>query len=152
MSSRGSQSGWRWGCIGLALVGLLVWWTHQPSSAGKEAARTKAAFEHTVPTRLHVAYTGKSWRGQPLYVLENESTQALQNLQIFNWNNDPLPLLWVGSRPPNEYEQANSTVQPPLTLAPGQQVWFEMSERPPQKLTVMWLGDQHAIYETVNVH
>lgn len=138
---------------GFAFLALLLWWTHQTAHpSGQEGVHGVDVQAHLVDTSLSVTYAHQQWHGQSLYVLRNLSSASLKTVQVFSWSNQPLPMLWIGQSLPNNFAQSPPTVHPPVSLAPGQAVWFELSEQPPQTLTVLWLENGHSVYENVSVH
>lgn len=138
--------------VGAAILAVVVWWTHSTAQpTGESSVHGEDVAAQTSDAALSIAAGQQKWYGQPLYRLENLSKQTLRTVQVFSWSNEALPLLWKGAALPANPQQAPQSVRPPVDLEPGQTVWFELGEAPPQTVTVMWLQGGHSVYENVSI-
>lgn len=150
MTRRRGRGPW-WVAVTCAAL-LLVWWTHQRGApSGQDVVRGVTVHANTSTLPLSIRATAATWNGRPVYRLVDQSNEALSNLVVYSWSNEPIPIVWSGNTLPNPFPEHAPVAAAPVKVLPGQSAWFEFGEAPPQKVTVVWRHGDRAVYEVLTI-
>jgi len=100
--------------------------------------------------QLACMYTGETWNGKPVYMLQNSSSTTLHFITVESWRGDNLTVLSIGHAPALRDALA-ALHSPPYSLPSHAQLWFVGATTPPTRITVIWLVDGQATYANLKV-
>lgn len=146
----GRRTTWAvFGAVWFVLVILFLIWMGWPHSS-EVTATLENATNRQPAAGITVRYTGGLWNGKPVYRLDNRGA-SLHHVNLYNWAEDTLPVLWIGATKPKTWPAAHSVTKPPYEIPTGSVAWFVGSSLPPSKYTITWEASGSVQYTTVSV-
>jgi hypothetical protein len=138
---------WPWLLIWLFLViAYLIW------MGSAKMSTTGATLAHAVTRStadVSVTRSSWTWHGKPVYALYNRG-YSLDHVNVYNWAEDQLPILYVGQTLPANYTTKTPLASPPYNLSRHASMWFVSSSTSPATFTVTWDAKGSVHYTTVS--
>lgn len=147
---RSSKPGrlWPWFIVWVLLVIIYLAWVGWPKDHTKGATLNHAVTRSVA--QISISYTGQTWHQKPVYILQNIGGN-LEHVNIYNWAEDLLPVLYVGYRAPGDLAHRSAPANPPYSVPHHAKMWFVSSTLPPAMFTVTWDEQGNVKFTTVQV-
>ena len=138
---------WPWLLIWAVLVIVYLVWIGSPKMNTKGATLTHAVTRSTA--ELSITVMTWRWHGKPVYALSNHGV-ALTHVNVYNWAEDQLPVLYVGRQLPADF-LTKTPVGGPYHVPHLTTMWFVSSAPPPTIFTVTWDAQGKVRFTTIRV-